>query len=81
MNSKHRMEGNKGGDGMVKEDWVCYWQSDASPKPVIQLKKTTTHKDATAWLKAQKPTDHWTPNIAKKATKKEALKAKLEEDS
>ena len=67
MNVKDRKSGD-GGDEMPKEqarDWMCYWQSDASPVPVIRVKKTITHKGAKAWLKKQEASEHWTPKIVK----------------
>lgn len=68
---------------MVKEqarDWECYWQSDASPSPVITVEKTTTHKGAEAWLAQQKPAEHATPHIRQKAPIVATVKTEAEED-
>jgi len=55
-----------GGEDVKKKDWVCYWQTDASPKPQTSIEhKAVTKKFAESWLKKQKQGEHATPKIGK----------------
>jgi hypothetical protein len=48
---------------VLKNPYVCYWQSDGSPQPLINEVDVMEKKDAEKWLKRQEKDEHWTAKI------------------